>query len=42
MNYFVGIDIAKFKHTIAIIDQNGEVKKKHLIFLILSKDLIPF
>lgn len=28
MNYFVGIDIAKFKHTIAIIDQNGEVKKK--------------
>ena len=28
MDFYVGIDVSKFKHTIAIIDQNGEVGKK--------------
>ena len=28
MNYFVGIDVAKYKHTITIIDDEGEVRKK--------------
>ena len=28
MDFYVGIDVSKFKHTIAIIDQNGEVRKK--------------
>ena len=27
--FYIGIDISKFKHTIAIIDQNGEVRKKN-------------
>jgi transposase len=28
MNFYVGIDVSKFKHTVAIIDQNGEIRKK--------------
>ena len=28
MDFYVGIDVSKFKHTVAIIDQNGEVRKK--------------
>ena len=28
MDFYVGIDVSKFKHTVAIIDQNGEIRKK--------------
>ena len=28
MGFYVGIDVSKFKHTVAIIDQNGEIRKK--------------
>ena len=28
MDFYVGIDVSKFKHTVAIIDENGEVRKK--------------
>ena len=28
MDFYVGIDVSKFKHTIAIIDQDGEIRKK--------------
>ena len=28
MDFYVGIDVSKFKHTVAIIDQYGEVRKK--------------
>lgn len=28
MDFYVGIDVSKFKHTVAIIDQNGEVRKR--------------
>ena len=27
-DFYVGIDVSKFKHTVAIIDQNGEIRKK--------------
>ena len=28
MDFYVGIDVSKFKHTVAIIDQDGEIRKK--------------
>ena len=28
MDFYVGIDVSKFKHTVAIIDQNGEIMKE--------------
>ena len=28
MDFYVGIDVSKFKHTIAIIDENAEIRKK--------------
>ena len=28
MDFYIGIDVSKFKHTVAIIDQNGEIRKK--------------
>ena len=28
MDFCVGIDVSKFKHTVAFIDQNGEVRKR--------------
>ena len=27
-DFYVGIDVSKFKHTVAVIDQNGEIRKK--------------
>ena len=27
-DFYVGIDVSKFKHTVSIIDQNGEIRKK--------------
>ena len=28
MDFYVGIDVSKFKHTVAIIDEEGEIRKK--------------
>ena len=28
MDFYVGIDVSKYKHTVAIIDEDGEVRKK--------------
>lgn len=39
LEYYVGIDISKFKHTIAIIDSNGEIRKKSFN---ISNDLKGF
>ena len=28
MDFYVGIDVSKFKHTVTIIDENAEIRKK--------------
>ena len=28
MDFYAGIDVSKFKHTVAVIDQNGEIRKR--------------
>ena len=33
MTYFVGIDIAKFKHDCFIVNENGEVIKNKTVIL---------
>ena len=39
MRYFIGIDISKFKHTAAVIDQDGVVHIKPFDF---DNDIIGF
>ena len=39
MRYFIGIDISKFKHTAAVIDQDGVV---HIEPFDFDNDIIQF
>lgn len=39
MRYFIGIDISKFKHTAAVIDQDGVV---HIEPFDFNNDIIGF
>ena len=36
MDFYVGIDVSKFKHTVAIIDEEGEIRKKSFDFMLGS------